>query len=98
MMHNQFNLVVTDLTMPNMTGDKLAVELMKIRPDIPVIICTGYSNNISEETAAAIGIKAFSYKPIIKGDLAGTVRKVLDEAKTDSQTKPDTKEKNNGRT
>ena len=76
-----FDLVVTDLTMPNMTGDRLAIELMKISPDIPVILCTGYSKKISDETASEIGIKAFTYKPVVKADLAKTVRKVLDENK-----------------
>jgi PAS domain S-box-containing protein len=76
-----FDLVITDMTMPNLTGDKFAVELMKIRPDIPVILCTGYSKKISDETALEIGIKAFAYKPIVKADLAKTVRKVLDDAK-----------------
>jgi two-component system cell cycle sensor histidine kinase/response regulator CckA len=72
------------MTMPNMTGDKLAVELMKVRPDIPVILCTGYSKKISDEKASEIGIKAFAYKPMVKADLAKTVRKVLDEAKRSS--------------
>ena len=78
---NDFDLVITDMTMPNMTGDKLAMELMKLRPDIPVILCTGYSKKISDETASDIGIKAFIYKPVVKADLAKTVRKVLDEVK-----------------
>lgn len=78
---NDFDLVVTDMTMPNLAGDKLAVELMKIRPDIPVILCTGYSKKISDEIASELGIKAFAYKPVVKVDLAKTVRKVLDEAK-----------------
>ena len=77
-----FDLVVTDMTMPNMTGDKLAAELMKIRPDIPVVLCTGYNKKISNESAKAFGIKAFVYKPIVIADLAKTVRKVLDEAKS----------------
>jgi PAS domain S-box-containing protein len=81
---NDFDLVITDMTMPNMTGDHLAVELMKIRPDIPIILCTGYSKMISEEKAEKIGIKAFVYKPIIKADLAKTVRKILDESKAKS--------------
>jgi len=81
---NDFNLVITDMTMPNMTGDDLAIELMKIRPDIPVIICTGYSKKISDESASEMGIKAFVYKPIVKTDLAKTIRKVLDEAKDDA--------------
>ena len=78
---NEFDLVITDMTMPNMTGDKLAMELMKIRPDIPIILCTGYSKKISDDSASEIGIKAFTYKPVVKADLAKTVRKVLDEAK-----------------
>ena len=83
---NDFDLVVTDMTMPNLTGDKLAVELMKIRPEIPVILCTGYSKKISDETASEIGIKAFAYKPVVKADLAKSVRKVLDEAKSENQS------------
>jgi len=53
---------------------------MKIRPDIPVILCTGYSRRMSDETASEIGIRAFAYKPVVKADLAKTVRNVLDEA------------------
>ena len=77
-----FDLVVTDLTMPNLTGDALAREMMAIRPEIPVILCTGYSKKFSEASAADVGIKAFAYKPMVKADLAKTIRKVLDEAKT----------------
>jgi FixJ family two-component response regulator len=69
------------MTMPNLTGDKLSVEMMRIRPDIPIIICTGYSNRISKEIAEKIGIKAFIHKPIAKAEMAKTVRNVLDEAK-----------------
>ncbi len=76
------DLVITDMTMPDLTGDKLAVELMAIRSDIPVILCTGYSKRISEEAALALGIRAFIYKPIAKADMARTVRNVLDEAAT----------------
>lgn len=79
---NDFDLVVTDMTMPNLTGDKLAIELMKIRQNIPVILCTGYSKKISDETANEIGIKAFAYKPIVKADLAKTVRKILDAGRS----------------
>ncbi len=78
---DQFDLVITDMTMSNMTGDKLAVELMSIRPGIPVILCTGYSKEMSDASVSKIGIKALTYKPIVKADLAKTVRKVLDEAK-----------------
>lgn len=74
-----FDLVITDMTMPNMTGDKLAAEMLKIRKDIPVVLCTGYSSRISDEQARNIGIKAFTMKPITKFDLAETVRHVLDD-------------------
>jgi PAS domain S-box-containing protein len=75
-----FDLVITDMTMPNMTGDNLAIELMKIKYDIPVILCTGYSKKISSASASEIGIKAFIYKPVVKAELAKTVREVLDAA------------------
>jgi len=75
---NDFDLVITDMTMPDLTGDQMAIKMMRIRPDIPVILCTGYSKKISEETAAGIGIKGFLYKPMAKSDLAKTIRKVLD--------------------
>lgn len=78
----EFDLVITDMTMPNMTGDVLAMELIALRSDIPVILSTGYSKKISDEKASQIGIKAFAYKPMVKADLAKTVRKVLDEAKS----------------
>jgi PAS domain S-box-containing protein len=76
---DQFDLVITDMTMPNMTGDKLSREIMQIRPDIPVIICTGYSERIWEEKAKIMGIRAFAMKPLIMADLAKQVRNVLDE-------------------
>jgi CheY-like chemotaxis protein len=74
-----FDLIITDMTMPNMTGDKMAAEMMNIRANISVILCTEYSKKLSEESSAKTGIKAFAYKPIVKADLAKTVQKVLDE-------------------
>jgi len=79
---SEFDLVITDMTMPNMTGDVLAMELIALRSDIPVILSTGYSKKISDEKASQIGIKAFAYKPMLTADLAKTVRTVLDEAKS----------------
>lgn len=76
----EFDLVVTDMTMPDLTGDRLIPELIRIRSDIPVILCTGFSRKITEETAGAIGAKALLMKPLVKSDLAITVRKVLDSA------------------
>ena len=74
---DDFDLVITDMAMPKMTGDKLAVKLMEVRKDIPVILCTGFSKNISEEDALNMGIKAFVYKPIVNEALAKTIHKVL---------------------
>ncbi|THB78481.1 MAG: PAS domain S-box protein [Desulfobulbaceae bacterium] len=76
-----FDLVISDVTMPKMTGDKMAAEMMSVRADIPVILCTGYSARVSDLNAAELGIKALATKPIVKAELAKTVRKVLDEAK-----------------
>jgi CheY-like chemotaxis protein len=74
---NDFDLVITDQTMPNMTGDALAKELMTIRPDIPVIICTGYSQAIDPERAKQRGIKALVMKPVLVNDIAAAVRNAL---------------------
>jgi CheY-like chemotaxis protein len=75
---DRFDLVITDMTMPKMTGDKLAKKLVGIRPDIPIIICTGYSERISENKAKRIGVKALVMKPFVIKDLVNTVRKVID--------------------
>ncbi len=75
-----FDLVITDQTMPNLPGSELAKQLLAIRPDIPIILCTGYSAIISEEQARAIGISRFIYKPVSMHDLAVTVRETLDQA------------------
>lgn len=76
-----FDLVLTDMTMPNMTGDQLAKEVISIKPGMPVIICTGFSDGIDKEKAEAFGVKGFLMKPVAKSDMAKMVRKVLDEAK-----------------
>lgn len=86
-MPDKFDLVITDMTMPQMTGDKLALELLKIRPDLPVILCTGFSQNITKEKAKTMGIKAFLMKPLLIKEMAHTIRKVLDKAKESTQAK-----------
>lgn len=75
---DEFDLVITDMTMPNMTGKDLSIEIIDIRPDIPIILCTGYSSNIDEERAKKLGIKAFVMKPIITHEIANVIRSVLD--------------------
>ncbi len=77
-----YDLVISDMTMPNMTGDQLAQELMSIRADIPIIICTGFSERINKEQAEANKVKGFLMKPVVKSEMAQMVRKVLDEAKS----------------
>jgi PAS domain S-box-containing protein len=76
----RFDLVISDTTMPNLTGDMLAQKMLSVRPDIPVILCTGYSERMSHERALDMGIAAFVLKPIVMSELAGTVRQVLDES------------------
>jgi len=76
---DQFDLVITDMAMPQMTGDKLVKEILNIRSEMPIILCTGFSEKVTEENAKALGIKAFAMKPMTLRDLAVMVRKVLDE-------------------
>ena len=83
---SKFDLVISDRSMPNMTGEQLARELISIRPDIPIILCTGFSDENDVTRAKAAGIKGFLMKPIAFGDLAEMVRKVLDEMKAKHTT------------
>ncbi len=75
---NDFDLIITDMTMPGMTGADLAVEILKIRPGIPVILCTGYSELISEIEAKQLGIREFVMKPYTVREMAQAVRRALD--------------------
>ena len=76
---DKFDLVITDMTMPGMTGEELAKDVLKVRPDIPVLLCTGFSATMTEEKAKAIGIRAFIMKPFLRRDMAKIIRKVLDD-------------------
>jgi len=75
---SRFDLVITDQTMPDMTGIELAKEIVAIRPDMPVILSTGFSHLVGADEAKAAGIRAFTMKPLTKGEIARTVRNVLD--------------------
>ncbi len=75
-----FDLVITDMTMPQMSGDALSREILSLRPDMPIILCTGYSDVVSSESAREIGIRSVTMKPFESGELARLVRRVLDEA------------------
>ena len=72
-----FDLVITDQTMPSMAGDQFMARLKKIRPDIPVILYTGFSETISEEQAKSRGVAAFLMKPVSVKEIQDTIRRVL---------------------
>ena len=73
-----FDLVITDMTMPNMTGDQLAKELLAVNPDIPIIILTGFSERVNKDTIETLGIKGLLMKPVVTSDMALEIRRVLD--------------------
>ena len=75
----EFDLVITDMTMPKMTGVDLSVELIRIRPDIPIILCTGFSHVVTPEKARSMEIREFVMKPIVGAELGRTVRRALDK-------------------
>jgi CheY-like chemotaxis protein len=74
----KFDLIVCDMTMPKMTGEELALKLREIRPDIPIILCTGYNAKMSELTAKNI-VNAFLLKPLTMEEIGSVIRKVLDK-------------------
>ena len=76
----RFDLILTDLTMPRMTGVELARKLMAIRPDIPIIVSTGFMEDATREKVMAIGVREYLMKPISMREMAETVRRVLDGA------------------
>jgi CheY-like chemotaxis protein len=73
-----FDMVITDLTMPGMTGAELAKKILTLRPDIPVILSTGYSDILTEEEAMEMGVREYLLKPVSTGRLAEVVRRVFD--------------------
>jgi PAS domain S-box-containing protein len=74
----QFDLVITDMAMPEMIGADLAQDILSIRPDLPIILCTGFSDTIDEKKASSIGIKSFLIKPIVLREIATKIRNILD--------------------
>ena len=75
----KFDIVITGTTMPNMTGVELSKKLIEIRSDIPIIICTGFSEKISEHKAKAMCIRGYVMMPVVKSELAKKIRGVLDD-------------------
>ena len=72
-----YDLIITDMTMPKMNGASLTGEILKIRPDIPIVLCTGFSELVNEAKARSLGVKAFAMKPLIRKSIAEIVRKAL---------------------
>ena len=83
-----FDLLITDMAMPGMTGVQLASETLTIRPGMPILLCTGFSEKISEEIAREMGISSFAVKPLDRVDLAARVRQALDKAGENNRMKP----------
>ncbi len=76
---DDYDLVITDMTMPGMTGEQFARKCIQVKPQIPIILCTGFSDLIDEEKAYQVGIRKFIMKPFLKSDFIKSVRDVLDE-------------------
>lgn len=75
---NSYHMVISDQTMPEMTGMELSAELLKLKSDVPIILCTGYSSSTNEEKAKEVGIRAFFLKPLSNAKLLQTMRDILD--------------------
>jgi CheY-like chemotaxis protein len=80
-MPDSFDLVITDMTMPDMTGGQLAEQILEIKPDMPIILLTGYSDQLNQEQAKTIGIQGYLTKPVLQRVLANSIRNTLDENK-----------------
>jgi len=81
----QFDLVISDLTMPEISGDQLAQEIKQIRPGMPIILCTGHSNRMDENKAKELGIDAFITKPFSRKNITEAIPKVLHKTNSESQ-------------
>ena len=75
---DNYDIVISDMNMPHMTGDILTRKMLEIRPDIPIILCTGFSERMNEEDALSIGARAMMIKPVLFNELSDTIRKVLE--------------------
>lgn len=82
----RYHAVITDMTMPQMNGVSMAKRLLEIRSDIPILLCTGFSDQANEEKARAAGIREFAFKPLALSSLANALRKMIDEAKLEKAT------------
>ena len=79
----RFDVVVTDMTMPDLTGIQLSKRLLQIRPDIPIVLCTGYSEQVTLDKIRKIGIRELIFKPVLRKDIAVAIRKALNHNSDD---------------
>lgn len=86
-----FDLAITDMTMPQLTGDRLAREMLRLRPGFPVILCTGYSERITEEGARSLGAAGLLLKPFLRRELADAVHRALGGAKPEAAERVDSR-------
>jgi CheY-like chemotaxis protein len=77
-----FDIVITDQTMPDLTGIELSKKISQIRPDLPILLCTGFSETVCEEKAQQYGVRKFLLKPLEKQTLSQTLRELLSEKET----------------
>ncbi|MCP4747616.1 MAG: PAS domain S-box protein [Desulfobacteraceae bacterium] len=80
-----FDLVITDMIMPEITGDQMAKRMLELRPDLPIILCTGFSDTMNEKQTKTIGIRAYALKPLAMEELAHLIRQVLDQSNESEQ-------------
>ena len=83
-MSHEIDLLITDQTMPGLTGIELAKEALLIRKDLPIILCTGFSNDVNRESATALGIKKFIKKPYGSHEISKAIRELLDAKKVET--------------
>jgi CheY-like chemotaxis protein len=74
---HEYDLLVTDMTMPHMTGDQLAAAIQAVRPGIPIVLCTGFSDKFTAENARALGVDELTFKPVAGAALSRIIRRVL---------------------
>ena len=80
-----FNLIITDMTMPKMTGDELSARILKIRKDMPIVICTGFCDTFTEDMAQKMGIRKYILKPVSGRELSVIIRELLDGEKINTK-------------
>jgi YesN/AraC family two-component response regulator len=81
----RYDLVLTDMIMPNMTGFELTQELTLIKPGVPVVLCTGFSEGMTSDKVAEMGIRGVLMKPVLRSEMARMLRKILSEEKSPTQ-------------